>query len=131
MCCIVWPAEPEHETCLKKFRGQLSRAIEHDSGFDRNGGSFTIGRWSDRIGPHKPQTTNPPPEHLYSHLKTGRGILDVLLDEVDIQAKASALKAQPVAGYIRGLQSPQVVFARVQVHTIQLPVQKDLLSWLA
>ena len=60
----------------------------------------------------------PPPQHLYSH-QHGT-FLDLVLDDVDREAKAQALR-QPhtvPAGYLAGLQVPQPAFCKngVQKH---------------
>ena len=60
----------------------------------------------------------PPPQHLYSHQQGT--FLDLVLEDVDHEAKAQALQ-QPhpiTAGYLAGLQVPQPAFCRngVQWH---------------
>ena len=57
----------------------------------------------------------PPPQHLYSHRRGT--FLDLVLDDVDREAKAQALRQpHPVpAGYLAGLQVPQPAFCRFGV----------------
>ena len=73
----------------------------------------------------------PPPQHLYSHQEGT--FLDLVLDDVDREAKAQALRPpHPMpAGYLAVLQTPQPAFCRdgVQWHDVSI-VQSCKMRWL-